>query len=179
MKIKSLFKVFTEWRDLKWKNIVLQEEMDTLMDEMARVRLENRAYDAELGTTANKILKLRCELNNVRQIIRLDGKIKIEQRKQWARDKTPGLMEAELAKVEKERDELKAKFIKAGGALDATYIKELEAELAKVEKHNYINGTLEGAEYENKIKELEAEQRKQWARYNAPQLLEGEDDAEK
>jgi predicted RNase H-like nuclease (RuvC/YqgF family) len=150
MKIKSLFKVFTEWRDLKWKNTVLQEEMDTLMDEMARVRLENRAYDAELGTTANKILKLRCELNNVRQIIRLDGKIKIEQRKQWARDKTPGLLEAELAKVEKERDELKAKFIKAGGALDATYIKELEAE-----------------------------QHKQWARDNAPQLLEGEDDAGK
>lgn len=91
----NIIKLFTEWKDLKRKNIVLQDDMDRMMDEMARIRLENRAYDAELGTTANKILKLRCELNNALRIIRLDGKIKIEQRKQWARDNAPGLMEIE------------------------------------------------------------------------------------
>jgi hypothetical protein len=40
----------------------------------------------------------------------------------------------ELRKAWEERDELKAKFIKSGGALDTTYIKKLEAENAKMKQ---------------------------------------------
>ena len=87
-------RLFQKKRDmLRERNIILEHENELLEEAMVRIKLENRAYDIENGKASNTIIKLRCELNNLHAVIRLDTKIKMEQRKQWAAENAPEVLE--------------------------------------------------------------------------------------